>query len=178
MLQFRAMDEGTETGVELVSRSESETIGIGRRIGRELAAGDLVLLLGPFGAGKTHLTKGIAAGLGADPDEVNSPSFVLINEYAAGPEHGNMPIYHADLYRIETSYDLSTTGLEECFNGDGVCIIEWAERAAGALPEERLVVRLEEIDPGTRRLRLVAYGRRYAALVASLVTEPLHAAGD
>ncbi|CAA9248113.1 MAG: tRNA threonylcarbamoyladenosine biosynthesis protein TsaE [uncultured Chloroflexia bacterium] len=178
MLQFAAMDARQESGLELVSLSEAETINIGRRIGRRLAAGDLVLLLAPFGAGKTHLAKGIAAGLGADPDEVNSPSFVLINEYVAGQERGRMPIYHADLYRIETAHDLATIGLEECFNGDGICLIEWAERAAGALPDERLAVHISETGEKSRRLRLVPHGARYRALVATLAADQNDAAGN
>ncbi len=178
MLQFAAMSGRQEQELELASQSEAETIDIGRRIGRGLAAGDLVLLLAPFGAGKTHLAKGIAAGLGADPDEVNSPSFVLINEYVAGQERGRIPIYHADLYRIETDHDLATSGLEECFNGDGVCLIEWAERAAGALPDERLAIHISETGEKSRRLRLVPHGPRYAALVAALAAERNDAAGD
>ncbi len=171
MLQFAAMNPREDPGLELESLSEAETIDIGRRIGRGLAAGDLVLLLAPFGAGKTHLAKGIAAGLGADPDEVNSPSFVLINEYVSGQERGRIPIYHADLYRIETAHDLATSGLEECFNGDGICLIEWAERAAGVLPSERLAVYIRETGERSRRLRLVPHGPRYTALVAALAAE-------
>lgn len=160
----------------LRSASVDETVAIGRRLGARLGAGDLLLLLAPFGAGKTHLTKGIAAGLGADPDEVNSPSFVLINEYAAGPEHGRIPIYHADLYRVETAHDLSTVGLEDCYNGDGVCIIEWAEHAAGSLPEERLEIHIVETGPTGRLLRLAAFGGRYRELVAALAADESHAA--
>ena len=159
------MEEVKTAAVELHSASEADTISIGRRIGERLSAGDLLLLVAPFGAGKTHLTKGIAAGLGADPDEVNSPSFVLINEYSAGQDHGNIPIYHADLYRIETGHDLATVGLEDCLNGDGVCVIEWAERAAEMLPYDRLLVEIEETGPNTRRLRLIPFGRRYEMLV-------------
>ena len=162
------MDGGARGGLELLSASEAETIAIGRRIGERLVAGDLLLLLAPFGAGKTHLAKGIAAGLGANPDDVNSPSFVLINEYVAAREHGSMPIYHVDLYRIETTHELETVGLEECLNGDGVCVIEWAERAATFLPQDRLVVEIEPTGPATRRLRLVPYGQRYVALVTEL----------
>jgi tRNA threonylcarbamoyladenosine biosynthesis protein TsaE len=168
MLQCVVMRDGGQGALELASASEAETVAIGRRIGERLAAGDLVLLLAPFGAGKTHLTKGIATGLGADPDDVNSPSFVLINEYAAGPDYGSMPIYHVDLYRVETPHELETVGLEECLQGDGVCVIEWAERAAGWLPQDRLVVEIEETGPQARRLRLVPHGRRYAELVAGL----------
>ena len=162
------METGGRT-LELLSDGVGETIAIGRQIGERLVAGDLVLLVAPFGAGKTHLTKGIAAGLGADPDEVNSPSFVLVNEYRAGPERGGMPIYHADLYRVETPHDLGTIGLEDCFGGDGVCVIEWAERAADWLPEDRLTVEIVPTGPATRHMRLVPRGQRYRQLVAELV---------
>jgi tRNA threonylcarbamoyladenosine biosynthesis protein TsaE len=154
--------------LELQSQSEAETIRWGRQIGERLVPGDLILLLAPFGAGKTHFAKGIAAGLGADPDEVNSPSFVLINEYAAGPRHSRMPIYHADLYRIESAHDLATVGLEDCIDGDGVCVIEWAERAASLLSRDRLVVQIAETGESSRCLRLIPYGSRYEHLVADV----------
>ena len=154
--------------LEFQSNSEAETIAFGRQIGERLQAGDLLLLLAPFGAGKTHLTKGIAAGLGADPDDVNSPSFVIVNQYTAGRQHRRMPIFHADLYRIETAHELGTVGLEDCFNGDGVCIIEWAERAADWLPEERLEVTIAETAPTARSLTLVPQGERYERLIAEL----------
>ena len=165
MLQCAAMNQDAPDELELGSTSETETIAIGQRIGQQLGAGDLVLLLAPFGAGKTHLTKGIAAGLGVDPRDVNSPSFVVINEYAAGKQHRGMPIYHVDLYRVETSHDLGTIGIEECLAGDGVCIIEWAERASEWLPADRLEIRIEETGPNARRLRLSPHGERYEQLV-------------
>ncbi len=168
VLQCAPMEYGAQTTLDLKSASEAETIEWGRRIGERLVPGDLLLLLAPFGAGKTHLAKGIAAGLGADPDDVNSPSFVVINEYAAGPEHDAMPIYHADLYRIETAHDLATIGLEDCIGGDGVCVIEWAERGEALLPRDRLVVRIEPIGETSRLLRLVPHGRHYEALVDGL----------
>jgi tRNA threonylcarbamoyladenosine biosynthesis protein TsaE len=161
----------TDQLFEYQSTSEAETIAFGDRIGRRLEPGDLLLLLAPFGAGKTHLTKGIAAGLGVDPDEVNSPSFVIVNQYTAGAPWRRMPIFHADLYRIETSHDLGTVGLEECLNGDGVCIIEWAERAADWLPRERLEVEIAETGPTSRRLLLRPRGERYERLVADLMAE-------
>jgi len=162
------MNHGAPDEIEITSTSETETIVIGERIGQRLGAGDLVLLLAPFGAGKTHLTKGIAAGLGVDPRDVNSPSFVVINEYTADRRHRGMPIYHVDLYRVETSHDLGTIGIEECLAGEGVCIIEWAERAAEWLPAERLEIRIEETGPNTRRLRLLPRGECYERLVTEL----------
>lgn len=160
----------TGNSIDILSYSEAETIALGTRIGSRLQPGDLLLLLAPFGAGKTHLTKGIAAGLGADPNEVNSPSFVIINQYAAGALHRRMPIFHVDLYRVETSHDLGTVGIEECLNDDGVCVIEWGERAADWLPDERLVVKITETGPTSRRLRLIPQGERYERLVDDLAS--------
>ncbi len=142
MLQCAAMETSVQDVLEWVSHSEAQTIAFGQHLGMHLEAGDVLLLLGSFGMGKTHLTKGIAAGLGADPNDVNSPSFVLINEYAADATHKRMPIYHVDLYRIETPQALYSVGLEQCLDGDGVCIIEWAERAtdlAATRPDHRRV---------------------------------------
>jgi tRNA threonylcarbamoyladenosine biosynthesis protein TsaE len=157
--------------LEWVSTSEAQTIAFGRQLGAHLQAGDVLLLLGSFGMGKTHLTKGVAAGLGADPNDVNSPSFVLINEYAADAAHSHMPIYHVDLYRIETLQALSTVGLEQCLDGDGVCVIEWAERAIGWLPPDQIVVEFTEEGPTTRRLRLWSHGTRPATIVSQLRDE-------
>src|SRR4029450_4081869 len=91
--------------LDFISHSVAQTIRVGQRLGELLGPGDLVLLLGDFGSGKTHLIKGIAQGLGATA-LVNSPSFVLINQYRSGPSHERMPIYHADLYRIEDPAEL------------------------------------------------------------------------
>ena len=119
--------------LDIISHNVAQTIRLGQRLGELLRPGDLILLLGDFGTGKTHLIKGIAQGLGS-ADLVNSPSFVLINEYRAGPQHGRMPIFHADLYRIEDADELAGIGLEEAWAGDGVCLIEWAEQAGGRIP--------------------------------------------
>ena len=92
--------------LDFISHSAAQTIRIGQRLGELLRQGDLVVLLGDFGTGKTHLIKGVARGLGS-ADLVNSPSFVLINEYRAGEQHRSMPIFHVDLYRIEDSDELT-----------------------------------------------------------------------
>jgi tRNA threonylcarbamoyladenosine biosynthesis protein TsaE len=151
--------------LDFISHSATQTIRIGQRLGELLRPGDLVVLLGDFGAGKTHLIKGIARGLGSD-DLVNSPSFVLINQYRAGAGHGRMPIYHADLYRIEDPGELAGIGLEEAWSGDGVCLIEWAERAGDWLPQERLAIHLQHLSETKRVLRFVPHGARYEELVA------------
>jgi tRNA threonylcarbamoyladenosine biosynthesis protein TsaE len=105
--------------IELTSSSPAETIDLGRRLGTVAAAGDVFLLEGPFGAGKTHLVRGLAAGL-ASPDDVTSPSFVLAHEY-----RGRLPLYHLDLFRLETVDAPTLELLEEYFGGDGVCVVEW-----------------------------------------------------
>lgn len=151
--------------LDFISHSVAQTIRIGQRLGELLRPGDLALLLGDFGSGKTHLVKGIAQGLGSD-DLVSSPSFVLINEYRAGAQRGHMPIYHADLYRIEDPAELSGIGLEEAWLSEGVCLIEWAERAQGWLPRDHLAIHLQHLSDTKRVLRFVPNGARYQALVA------------
>src|SRR6266498_4141905 len=138
--------------LDFISHSAAQTSRIGQRLGELLRQGDLILLLGDFGSGKTHLIKGIAQGLGS-PDLVNSPSFVLINEYRAGPAHQHMPIYHADLYRIEDPAELAGIGLEETWSGNGVCLIEWAERARDWLPQDHLAIHLRYLSDTKRVLR-------------------------
>jgi tRNA threonylcarbamoyladenosine biosynthesis protein TsaE len=151
--------------LDFISHSVAQTIRIGQRLGELLQRGDLLLLLGDFGSGKTHLVKGIAQGLGS-ADMVNSPSFVLINEYRAGPQRQRMLIFHADLYRIEDPGELAGIGLEEAWSGDGVCVIEWAERAQGWLPQEHLAIHLQHLSDTKRVMRFVPHGVRYEALVA------------
>ncbi len=151
--------------LDFISHSAAQTIRIGQRLGELLGQGDLVLLLGDFGTGKTHLIKGIAQGLGST-DLVNSPSFVLINQYRAGPQHHGMPIFHADLYRIEEPDELIGIGLEDAWSGDGVCLIEWAEQAGGRLPQEHLAIYLQHLSETKRVLRFEPHGRRYEELVA------------
>ena len=151
--------------LDFITHSVAQTIRIGQRLGELLGPSDLILLLGDFGSGKTHLIKGIAQGLGS-PDLVNSPSFVLINEYRAGPAHQHIPIYHADLYRIEDPAELAGIGLEETWSGNGVCLIEWAERARDWLPQDHLAIHLRYLSDTKRVLRFAPHGVRYEALVA------------
>lgn len=154
--------------LELRSQSEAETIAFGRRLGAQLAAGDVVLLFAPFGAGKTHLTKGIAAAFGVDEAEVNSPSFVLINQYEADRAHGRMPIFHVDLYRIDTPAALASVGLDEVLSDDALAIIEWAERGADWFPREHLRIEMAHLGDSTRRIRLMPHGARAEQIVAAL----------
>lgn len=109
----------------VVSRGDRETEDLGRTLAGRLAAGDRVHLVGELGAGKTAFVRGLAGGLGIDPDEVSSPTFTLVQEYRGG----RLPLYHVDLYRIGPS-DVADLGLD-ALAGDGVLAVEWAER----LPE-------------------------------------------
>jgi len=105
--------------LRLISESPAETIAIGRRLGEAARAGDVLLLQGPFGAGKTHLAQGIAEGLGIRAT-VTSPSFILAQEY-----RGRLPLYHLDLFRLERLDPATAEALAEYFEGDGVCVVEW-----------------------------------------------------
>lgn len=152
-----------EQVLELASASEEETRSLGERLGRHLRRGDVVLLSGDLGSGKTCLTQGIGRGLGCR-GQVNSPSFVLMNEYA-----GREVLYHVDLYRIEDVEELDELGLWD-YAEKGVLVIEWPERGAELLPGDGLVVELRqgELGPRTRRLRFIPRGARGRELVEAL----------
>src|SRR5919206_909490 len=105
------------------------TRALGRRLGGLLFPGAVVALVGPLGAGKTHLVRAVAEGLGADGRLVSSPTFVLIQEY-----RGRLPVYHFDAYRLRGEEEFLDLGALDYFEGDGVCLIEWADRVAGCLP--------------------------------------------
>jgi tRNA threonylcarbamoyladenosine biosynthesis protein TsaE len=110
--------------MRFTTQTPEETLDLGQKIGRKLIPGDLLLLSGDLGTGKTTLVQGISLGLGVGPEQyVRSPSFTLINQY-----QGNLPVYHIDLYRIESGPDLVNLGLEEYLFGEGVALVEWAER--------------------------------------------------
>ncbi len=115
----------------IITESPDETQALGEKLGKTLKQGDVIALIGDLGSGKTCLTQGIARGVGIEPNElVSSPSYILINEY-----NGTLPIYHIDLYRLENSEEIAELGLSEYVEGDGICIIEWAERMTDALPD-------------------------------------------
>jgi tRNA threonylcarbamoyladenosine biosynthesis protein TsaE len=150
-------------GLELTSGSEEETRAIGARLGKSLRRGDVLLLSGDLGTGKTCLTQGIGRGLDCESN-VNSPSFVLMNEY-----EGRERLFHADLYRIEDVEDLDELGLWD-YADRGVLVIEWPERGAELLPGDGVVVELRYGDfERQRRLKFEARGPRGAEIVAAAV---------
>lgn len=115
--------------VEIISDSAGKTFEIGRKIGELLEAGKVVCLTGPLGSGKTTLIKGIAVGAGADrPERVNSPTFVIVNEY-----RGRFNIFHIDAYRLNKISEFEALGFEEFIGPESVVLIEWADKVAGAL---------------------------------------------
>lgn len=154
----------------LSSDSPAATRRIGARLGRHLRPGDVILLLGELGTGKTCFTQGIGRGLEVC-DQVKSSSFVLVNEYG-----GRLKLYHADLYRLEDPREVMDLALEETA-ADGVLAVEWPERAWDELPPEHLLVRLEWEDDRRRRLTFEAHGQRYEELVRALspgAKRPVH----
>jgi tRNA threonylcarbamoyladenosine biosynthesis protein TsaE len=142
----------------------SATRKLGHRLGRSLFPGAVVGLVGQLGAGKTYLCRAIAEGLGVpDGHAVTSPTFVLVQEY----EGGRLPVYHFDTYRLSES-EFAGLGAGEYFEGRGVSLVEWADRVAGELPADRLLVELSVAGPTARKARLTATGSRHAAVLAGL----------
>ena len=121
------------------TRSAQETFALGERIGREAKPGEIYTLTGDLGVGKTVLTQGVASGLGI-VGTVNSPTFTILQVY----ENGRLPFYHFDVYRIGDGEEMEEIGYEDCFFGGGVCLIEWAERISGILPEMRISILIEK----------------------------------
>jgi len=145
-------------------QSLEETFTLGRRLGALLFPGAVVALEGGLGAGKTHFVRAVAEGLDIpDSRVVSSPTFVLIQEYAA-----RLPIYHFDAYRLARVDDFSDLGAHEYFQGDGVCLVEWADKIAPTLPLEKLWIRIEIIGPTARRYTFAATGDRHAKILAAL----------
>ena len=145
------------TSFEIVSGSPAQTTAIGAALAAWLEPGDVLLLHGDLGAGKTTFTKGIAEALGVDA-VVSSPSFSLVNEYDAGRDAPVTRLYHLDLYRLQGEDDLASIGFND-FAGpeDGITVIEWPERAAAMLPDRYLLIEIEMTGADRRNLRFVPF---------------------
>ncbi|MCC5933947.1 MAG: tRNA (adenosine(37)-N6)-threonylcarbamoyltransferase complex ATPase subunit type 1 TsaE [Candidatus Cyclonatronum sp.] len=130
--------------------SPQETLALGAEMAKNMASGDVICLFGDLGAGKTHFVKGVASAFGIPEKEVDSPTFVLIQEY-----EGTLPLYHFDAYRIASLEEARRLGMEEYFYGDGICLIEWPERIAGLLPEQRTEVHFSHTGPSSRRVEVL-----------------------
>ena len=154
------MNQETEK-IEIVSNSAANTIEIARLIGETLKDGDLLALSGELGSGKTCFTKGLALGLGVSAEyQITSPTFTLINEYPA-----RCKLYHFDVYRLNSYSDLEDLGYEEYLAGDGVVVIEWAEKIATQIPPDSIFINFEYVDENSRKMIIRGLKRRVSELI-------------
>jgi tRNA threonylcarbamoyladenosine biosynthesis protein TsaE len=147
---------------EFVTRSPEETQELGRHLGELAHPGDVLLLVGDLGAGKTCLTQGIAWGLGSK-EYAASPSFVIMREL-----RGRLTLYHMDLYRLDRIEEIADLGLDDYLYGRGVCAIEWAEKGAKILPAEHMLIKIDYMGDNERCFEFVARGDRYKKVVERL----------
>lgn len=143
----------------------NETIVFGRKLGMLLSPGDVVALVGELGAGKTTLVKGLVQGLGVtDKRVVKSPTFSLVHSY-----NGRIPVYHFDAYRLEDARQMLDIGSDEMIYGNGVAIVEWADKVSECLPKEYLKITLTAISENERKLEICGYGSRYDTIINNLL---------
>ena len=151
--------------INIISNSENETIELGKKIAKNLKKGDIIILSGDLGSGKTKLTEGILTYYGLE-DEISSPTFTIVNEYVKD----NAKIFHFDVYRLEDSSEFYAIGGEEYFE-NGICIIEWGEIIQDALPKDYIHIQFErnDNDENTRILNITSYGEKYDELLNKLI---------
>lgn len=134
----------------MITNNPKETMSAGERLAKKLERGDVVALFGDLGSGKTTFTKGIGKGLGIkDARHINSPTFVLIKEYL-----GKIPLYHIDLYRLDDIKDIEDIAIEEYIYGNGVTVIEWAEKIKGLLPKKCIYAKLKVKGENKREIQI------------------------
>jgi tRNA threonylcarbamoyladenosine biosynthesis protein TsaE len=148
--------------LELISHSPEQTQKLGIRIGELALPGDVFLLVGELGAGKTCLTQGVAWGLDIK-EYTMSPSFVLVREL-----YGRLPLYHIDLYRLDRIEESMELGLDEYLCGRGVCVVEWAEKALSIMPAEHLLIEIDYLADTGRSFQMKPSGQRYLDMVEQL----------
>lgn len=149
----------THTTAYKETHSPKQTQSLGKHLGLLANPGDLILLIGELGSGKTCLTQGIAQGLNIQ-GYVRSPTFILVNEY-----QGRIPLYHIDLYRLDGLIAIQELGLEEYIESDGLCVIEWADKAMPTFPREHLLINIESSGSKDRSFQITAYGHRHQKLL-------------
>lgn len=147
---------------EITTHSPAETLALAERIGRAAQPGDCVALTGNLGTGKTVMAKGIASGLDIAPSEVTSPTFVLMTRHA-----GRLTLHHLDAYRLTASAEMLAIGAEEAFYGEGLCVVEWADRVADILPDDRLEIVITVTGETDRVFRLTSTGHQSRRLLAA-----------
>ncbi|MBM3210922.1 tRNA (adenosine(37)-N6)-threonylcarbamoyltransferase complex ATPase subunit type 1 TsaE [Candidatus Poribacteria bacterium] len=146
----------------IISYKPEYTQDIGEKIGGLIFPGGLIALRGNLGSGKTVFAQGLAKGLGVKPI-VTSPTFVIINEY-----EGRLPFYHIDTYRLMSTEEMQNLGYEEYFYGNGITIIEWADKVEELLPDEYLMIELIVLDEYTREITFIPYGKKYFELISQV----------
>ena len=150
--------------LKFISHNENETLSFGKKLASFLKKGDILVLTGELGSGKTKLTEGILTYYGLE-DEISSPTFTIVNEYVKD----NIKIFHFDVYRLEDSSEFYAIGGEEYFE-NGICIIEWGEIIQDALPKDYIHIQFErnDVDENTRILNITSYGEKYDELLNAL----------
>ena len=147
----------------VITESVDETISFGKRLGELLRPGDVIALSGELGSGKTWLTKGIASALDIPPEMVTSPSFTLVNEY-----EGKFKLFHIDAYRLKEKSDFLSAGLDEYLYGDGIAVMEWADRWPEILPENTVQIGLELLDENRRKIIISPHQKRATQIIYQL----------
>ena len=137
----------------MISNSPEETRRLGMQLAEELRPGDVIMLEGPLGAGKSEFARGVAKGLGVR-ETVTSPSFTILNVY----ESGRIPLYHFDWYRLESEEELYELGLDEYLGGAGAALVEWPGRCPDALPGDFALIEIQPLDGNRRSLRMLRHG--------------------
>lgn len=148
-------DSNHPTGADkprtVFSLSEDETVELGRTLSRNMKGGELVLLEGDLGLGKTVFARGIAVGLGIAAEDVNSPSFTLVQEYGGG----RLPMFHVDLYRLSGGEDVESLGLDDLLASDAIVVIEWGEKLPAYHRRGAITVRFHDVGEGSRRIEIL-----------------------
>lgn len=132
----------------ITTNSADETIALGKKIGAAVKPGNIIALKGNLAAGKTTITKGIALALGIEED-ITSPTYTLVSEY-----YGSMPLYHMDMYRIESLEEFEMLGIDHLLFGNGLSVIEWSERIEEYLPDEHIKIDIQRQDDGRREIEI------------------------
>ncbi len=151
-----------QASIQFLCENEKETVRLARTLGKLLEPGDLIALNGTLGAGKTSFVRAVAGSLGIDESLVNSPTYMIVQSYSA-----QLLLHHFDLYRIQDEEELYESGCDEFLNSDGVCLIEWANRFPGFLPDDHLEITFEIISETARQLTVRA-GRSHERFLKGL----------
>lgn len=149
--------------IKIKSGSEKETKELGFFLGKKSRSGFVLCLSGDLGTGKTTFVKGMAKALAIEESQVNSPTFVLMNIY-----EGKLPVYHFDLYRLGNSEEIMGIGYEEYLYGEGLAVVEWAEKLEDLTPDEYLLIHFAHKKEDERLIEIKAFGKRYETLMAAL----------